>query len=233
MDWDYFDRIYCISLDERPDRRKEAKAQFGRVGLLGRVEFVRVQKHPVDCEQGIYESHVLCMNKGLAAGARNILIFEDDICFNGFDSKALQNAIFFLSTHKDWNILFLGCMVRGNKKTENESILKIRFRSLCHAYVINAPFAKKLVAIPWQKVPFDDMLRDLKDDHFYAVYPSFSFQSNSRSDNERCLHLDRFRRACGGLQCIQKLNEMYHRNRSSVIGAHVLLVMIIFVLLMI
>ena len=42
--WAYFDRVYCISLEERPDRRAEATAQFTAVGLLSRVEFVIVKK---------------------------------------------------------------------------------------------------------------------------------------------------------------------------------------------
>ena len=79
--WDYFDKIYCISLDERLDRREEAKTQFDKVGLLKYVEFIIVKKHPHDSEEGIFESHIACINKGLAAGAGNIVIFEDDILF--------------------------------------------------------------------------------------------------------------------------------------------------------
>lgn len=231
--WDYFDRIYCISLTERIDRQEEAKAQFNAVGLLDRVEFVLVDKHPVDCEQGIYESHLLCMKKGLDAGAATILIFEDDICFDRFRPGTLRDAIDFMSTAPDWHILFLGCMVKESRRTPNRSILNIRFRSLCHAYVLNAPFARRLVTIPWQKVPFDDMLRDLEDDAFYAVSPSFAFQSNSRSDNLRYLPLDRFRRLCGGLCCLQKMNEFYHLNRGVIIGIHVVAACILAGILMI
>ena len=73
MYWDYFDKIYCISLEERPDRQKEAGLQFNDVGLSNKVEFVIVKKHPDDCEQGIYESHILCMKKGIQAGADTIV----------------------------------------------------------------------------------------------------------------------------------------------------------------
>ena len=52
--WDYFDKFYCISLDERADRRGEAKRQFGRIGLLEKVEFVIVKKHSQNIEQGIF-----------------------------------------------------------------------------------------------------------------------------------------------------------------------------------
>ncbi|OPY84719.1 MAG: hypothetical protein A4E72_02107 [Syntrophus sp. PtaU1.Bin208] len=46
--WHFYDRIYCISLKEREDRRKAAAAQFAKVGLMGKVEFVLVKRHPFD-----------------------------------------------------------------------------------------------------------------------------------------------------------------------------------------
>ncbi|MBW2707814.1 MAG: glycosyltransferase [Deltaproteobacteria bacterium] len=231
MRWEYFDKIYCISLDERSDRRKEANAQFDAVGLLENVEFVIVKKHPIDCEQGIFESHLLCMQKGIFAGADNIVIFEDDVCFDRFSPQALKSSIDFLSVEPNWKILFLGCMVRGSRKTENKSVLNIDFRSLCHAYVIKSGFAQQLVTDSWQKTPFDDMLRDLRDHHFYAVYPSFAFQGNSRSDNHRYLALDRFRRLCGGLRRLQKMNEFFHLNKRAIVMSHVLLAMALVVIL--
>ncbi|NQU13629.1 MAG: glycosyltransferase [Desulfobacteraceae bacterium] len=225
--WEYFDKIYCISLDERTDRREEATVQFDAVGLSGKVDFVVVKKHPVDCEQGIYESHILCMKKGIHAKADNMAIFEDDVCFDRFSPETLKNSIDFLSSNANWNIMFLGCLIKRSGKIENASVVRVKFRSLCHAYVLNAKFAERMVKIPWQKVPFDDMLRDLKDDHLYAIYPSFAFQSNSRSDNHKCISLDRIRRLCGGLRRIQKMNEFYHRNRMIIIGAHVLVLLIL------
>ena len=122
-------------------------------------------------------------------------------------------------------------MVKKSEKTDNRFMLKVRFRSLAHAYVLTREFAETLVKIPWKKIPFDDMLRDTKDDQMYAVYPSFAFQSNSRSDNQRYLPLDRFRRLCGGLQGLQKMNEFYHCNKTLIIGAHILLVLLLIVIL--
>jgi len=232
VSWAHFDKIYCISLDERPDRRKEAEKQFDAVGLSNKVEFVIVKKHPVDCEQGIFESHLLCMKQGLHAGADKMVIFEDDICFDRFNPQTLKSAIDFISKDKNWKMLFLGCMVKGSRKTENESVLKISFRSLCHAYVINQNFARHLVKTPWRKIPFDDMLRNLDDNHFYAVYPSFAFQGNSRSDNQRYLALDRFRRLCGGLKRLQKMNERFHSNKRLIVMIHVLLILMLAVILM-
>jgi glycosyl transferase, family 25 len=226
-DWDFFDRIYCISLDERPDRRREAQAQFAKVGLTGKVEFVIVKKHPHDCEQGIYESHMLCISRALQAGAEHILIFEDDIVFDRFSSRKLGDCIAFFSTHPSWHILFLGCMVKRSQATAHPSVVNVRYRSLTHAYAIHRRFARFLIRHPWRKVPFDDFLRDLKDSQTYAAYPSFAFQSDSTSDNQRYLPLDRWRRMLGGLQSLQKKNEFYHHHRRLIVGAHVLALLLV------
>jgi GR25 family glycosyltransferase involved in LPS biosynthesis len=225
--WDHFDKIYCISLHERTDRQAAAREQFARVGVSERVEFVMVQKHPTDCEQGIYESHLLCMEKGLNAGAERILIFEDDVIFDRFEGATLANCTDFLSRNPRWHTLFLGCMVRGSRRTAYPSVRKIRYRSLTQAYVIHRRFAEILLRHPWQKIPYDDFLKGLRDEEMYAAYPSIAFQSNSRSDNERYLPLDRFRRLCGGLKNLQKRNEFYHRHRPLIIGAHVLAVLLL------
>jgi len=229
--WEYFAKIYCISLYERVDRREQAKAQFRAVGLADKVEFVVVKKHPVDCEQGIYESHILCMEKGIRADSGNIVIFEDDIVFDRFNPDTLEKCIDFLATNTGWKMMFLGCMVEKSAQTDNRSVLKIKFRSLAHAYVLSRELAETIVKIPWQKIAFDDMLRDIQDNRMYAVYPSFAFQSNSRSDNQRYLPLDRFRRLCGGLRRLQKMNEFYHYNKTLIIGAQILLILLLIVML--
>ena len=228
--WAFFDKTYCISLDEREDRRQEAGRQFRAVGLADRVEFVIVKKHPVDIEQGIYESHLECLRRGIRAGARTMLIFEDDIVFDRFSTKVLSDCVHFLSTHVEWKILFFGCLTFGSRRTTNASVLKVRYRSLAHAYAVQRSFAETLLALPWRQLPYDVLLSGLAEE-YYAAYPSFAFQSNARTDNMRLWKIDRWRRFWGGLLRIQKMDEFYHRNKWTVIGAHVLLVMMLLMLL--
>ncbi len=230
--WDGVDKTYCISLAERADRQTEARAQFAKVGLADRVEFVIVEKHPSDCEQGIFQSHQICMRKGLEAGAERIMIFEDDVLFDRVTPEVLKNGMRFLKSHEQWHILFLGCMVKGSRRTAYPSILKIAYRSLAQAYVIYRRLAESIVAESWQHVPFDDYLKELNDDQFYALHPAIAFQSGSRSDNERYLPLDRFRRWCGGLAKLQKRNEFYHQHKGAIIGAHALAIFLILLAVM-
>jgi GR25 family glycosyltransferase involved in LPS biosynthesis len=224
--WDFFDKFYCISIDERADRRADAKVQFEKVGLADKVEFVIVQKHPHDCEEGIYDSHMSCIKKGLQAGAGNIVIFEDDILFDRFSPASLKNCVDFLSGIDHWNVLFFGCLVSGSKKTGNKSVLKIKYRCLAHGYALNRRFAELLVRTQRQEIPYDDLLNNFGEG-YYAVYPSFAFQSNALTDNIKKIGLDRFRRLLGGFRRIQKWNEFYHRYRMPVIALHVIVLLII------
>ena len=224
--WEFFDKIYCVSVDERADRRDEARTQFQKVGLLDRVEFVIVKKDPVSSEQGIYESHINCLKKGIRADASNIMIFEDDVVFERFSVENLRRAIEFLSTDADWNAIFWGCLVSKSRKTKNKSVLEVRYRSLTHACVLNRKFAEIMVKAPWQGIAYDAMLKSFEHG-LYTIYPSFAFQNNLPSDNYEHLFLDKFRRLCGGLKSIQKLNELYHRNRCLVIALHFLVILIV------
>ncbi len=229
MGWEYFDKIYCITTKERPDRQKQAKLEFKKAGVLKFVEFIKGRKDPVDCEKGIFKAHINAIQKGIEAGAKTIVVFEDDVIFRNFSLKRLDNAIKFLSSGK-WNVFFLGCIVKKIKKTKYPSVVQIEYRTLAHAYVINLEFAKKIVKTKWEGIPFDDLLCLYKKG-MYAVYPGFAFQSDSRSDNENFLFLDRFRRICGGLERIQKMNEFFVMNKWKIIMIHLLAGLYIIVLL--
>lgn len=218
--WGCFDRFFCISVDQRTDRRDAARHRFGTVGLAGKVEFFIVEKHPTDPERGIYESHLACMERALASGAERTVIFEDDVLFGRFDSRALGDAVAFLQGRDRWDLLFFGCMVRWSRSTAHPCVRAVRYRSLTHAYAVEQGMARRLTAMPWRGVPFDDTLRDLPDARTFAIYPAFAFQDASPSDNERYLPLDRFRRLCGGLHRLQRLNEFHHRHLSAIVAAH-------------
>jgi len=229
--WDFFDRIYCISLEEREDRRKSAAASFSKVGLAGKVEFVIVQRHPFNIEQGMYESHMTCLRKGLEAGAKSIAVFEDDVVFDRFNAERFKKCAYFLMEHPDWKVLLFGALIRSSKKTTNPSIQKVSYQSLAHAYALNRPYAEIVAYQPWQGIIIDTIFRPLTD-HIYAVYPMFAFQKDFSSDNDvKYSGLERFRRLCGGLARIQKVNEFYQRHKFGVIAAHVMILLSLLILL--
>ncbi|MFT5699136.1 MAG: hypothetical protein ACI8ZB_001993 [Desulforhopalus sp.] len=209
--WTFFDKIYCISLDSRPDRKEQATKQFAAVGLLPRVEFVIVAKHPVNQEEGIFQSHMICLKKGLRENAHHILIFEDDVFFQGFDGHVLYGGCSYLDSLRNWNALFLGCITDGSKKDGQKNLAQITYRCLAHAYALNRPFAKHIVQQGWSGIPFDELLRR-HNTEFFALYPMCAFQGLAGSDNQTVV-IDRMRRIFGGLPFIQKANEFYQNNK--------------------
>jgi len=217
--WNFFAAIYCISVADRIDRREQVQKQFAAVGLpRERVEFVLVARHPENREKGIFESHMLCLKKGLAAGAQHIMIFEDDVFFRDFDPRTLVEACRHLERLESWNSLFLGCITSGSRKTGVESLSRISYRCLAHAYALNAPFAGRIVGQKWTGIPYDGLLRKNNGD-FFAISPMCAFQGHSASDNQT-VAIDRMRRMLGGLPFIQKMNEMYQNHKPLFLALH-------------
>ncbi len=224
--WDFFDKIYCISVRDRADRRATAAAEFSKVGARPKVEFVEVLRHRENSEQGIFESHMRCIREGLAAGAKTIAIFEDDVIFRRYSPEKLAACTAFLSDRRRWDVFFFGCLVKESCRTENKCVLRIGYRSLAHAYVLNRPFAERLANKKWEGIAFDAMLRNTGA-RCFSAYPGFAFQSDASTDNLRGLRLDRIRRWCGGLCRIQKMNEFFYRRRGAIIAAHALAILAI------
>jgi hypothetical protein len=109
--------------------------------------------------------------------------------------------------------------VARSQPTLSPGILKVDYRALTHAYAIESSLAEELVIRKWHRKPFDVVLAEVPEDKF-ALYPSFAFQSNSPSDNERLKKMERIRLLFGGLGFIQKMNERYHRHKVVIIAGH-------------
>ena len=224
--WDFFDRLYCISLRGREDRRQSAFREFSKVGLADRVEFFIVDRVSNDFEREVYESHMLCMQKGLEAGANNIVIFEDDVEFDRFNPERLKKCTGFLRQRPEWKVFLLGALIRSSAETTESCVQKVRYQSLTHAYAVNRHYAQTLAFVPWSGIVNDTLFRPLADD-VYAIYPMCAFQKNFSSDNYKYPGLVFFRNALGGLKSIQKAIEFYQRHKVGVITAHIIIVLLL------
>jgi len=138
---DYFDKIYCINLDSRPDRwgavskkfyskkinveRFPAVSQKSKraINLFNKVKkiyptFDSRRKNSVIRSigaAGCLLSHIDIIKKSKNNGYKKILIFEDDIIFHK-DFNSRSSLIKGLSP---WSLLYLGCSQhdwRGVKK---------------------------------------------------------------------------------------------------------------------
>ena len=227
--WDFFDKIYCITLDSRPDRMEEANRQFARVGLADRVEFFITKKDTDDPVRGIFQSHLHCLRQGIKANAEHILIFEDDILFRGFDEQALREACCYLKKNTLWDGFFLGCITDGSLPTGSRNTRQIDYRCLTHGYALRRPFAERIIREPWRGIPYDGLLKQFNHNYF-ALASMCAFQRPTPSDNQTVV-IDRLRNLLGGLPFIQKCNELYQNNKKLIILSHVLVAVIVLGLL--
>lgn len=218
LGWDFFDAIYCITLDSRPDRMAAAREQFALAGLGERVKFLVVARDEEDPARGIYGSHQRCLSLGLAAGARHILIFEDDVFFRDCNQERLRQACRFLREADTWDVFFLGCLSNGSRPTGQDAVVRVRYRCLAHAYALNRPFAERIAREPWRGVPIDGLLQAVGG-QFFALRPMCAFQGLATSDN-KTVWIDRIRTLFGGLPLIQQGNELYHNNKGLFIFLH-------------
>jgi hypothetical protein len=110
----------------------------------------------------------------------------------------------------------------SSRKTPYPSVIKVNYRCTAHGYVVNRNFALQLIKSEWNGISYDDFLRSIAGDHFYALYPACAFQSDSPTNNDKLARVDRARRIFGGLHRLQRFNEFTNRWLMHIILTHVL-----------
>ncbi|MGB3310638.1 MAG: glycosyltransferase family 25 protein [Nodosilinea sp.] len=108
---DYFDRVYVLNLPERRDRRNDMVKELNRVGLPltpGKVEiFAAIRPADPGSFEGIgfrgcYLSHLEMFKQARDAGAKNLLILEDDLQFRP-DFCDHEDAVLQELINQDWD----------------------------------------------------------------------------------------------------------------------------------
>ena len=94
----FFDRIYCINLDTRPDRWRYARTQFARFGLKRKItrfpgidlrddpalrahEKLQKDKYSLLANCGCILSHRKIVETASKLGLKSVLVLEDDVKF--------------------------------------------------------------------------------------------------------------------------------------------------------
>jgi len=152
--FDYFDKIFCINLDSRPDRWELAQSEFDKVGISERVERVtaittdelpydprpRKNRNASDLlgQFACASSHNKCTKLAIQYNARNYLVFEDDFYFKNYNENYLNSCINELPS--DWRLFSFGYNDWSQRKPNefySENLNKMYGFGLAHAYAIN------------------------------------------------------------------------------------------------
>lgn len=190
----FFDRIYCINLDRRPDRWGESLKEFEKWGIKNFERFPafdgnhlqRINNKISLPEQGIILSNIGILEDAIKNKYQRILVLEDDFFFTENFKQAKE---FFDDLPSDWELIYLGGNHNSHKKVDpplkiTEKVVKIHYTFAAHAVGINQIMFKTLIEkFLTFSAPLDVMLTDLQKKHnSYCFSPSISKQRPSFSD---------------------------------------------------
>ena len=164
--WDLVDVIQCITLRTRPERKREAAAQFARVGLSDRVHFLVQEPDAQDGKRGCFHAHQQAARRALELGARRALTFEDDVEFTAdFTPFAATRAAKFAGSAEPWEIFFLGHFPRKMELTAQRDVVKVRSMD-GHAYLLSPEGMRRLCGLEYR----GDQVRPVRSSPFGLVF---------------------------------------------------------------
>lgn len=186
MTFGYFEKVYCLNLPERTDRKRHATEQFEKIGLRD-VEFVSAIK-PID--KGVFRtqgthgcalSHRLLFQKALSEKHNNILIFEDDVVFSDDFQERIESIIEELKK-RTWDIFYFFKPRKGTYdlyrdrgdilSSHRSGLVRTTGSIKTHAYAIHHRCLEELLTktdpdylkenIPFEIRAIDKVIADLK-----------------------------------------------------------------------
>lgn len=184
---EFFDQIYCLNQESRPDRWAQAEAEFNRVG----IPVQRFLSLPADQpNKSFCLSQYAMLKKFLASGGKRLMTFEDDALFKNMDHlPACLNEL-----PADWDVIYLGAnlhhMVFGI--TENppvkysEHLVRVKRAWTSHAI----GYSRKMVEAIIEKYPvesfemYDNWLSSNMLEHYncFITNPMICWQRPGKSD---------------------------------------------------
>lgn len=159
------DAAYCISLENRNDRRELFSSTVGKL-IHNPVEFHIVAKD-TDPRRGCYESHQALARKALDLGLERVLIFEDDVRAYQFKPVSVRWINRFIRTRR-FEVLHLGYSMGKTWLTWFPFIARGRVVAL-HAYILSREGCQSLVDRPYDGTPVDVIFKRHIKQH--CVFP--------------------------------------------------------------
>lgn len=187
----YFDRVYVINLDRRPDRYEAFKKEIAKYGIENVERFSAVDGTTIMAnnipllagEIGVLESHLEIIKKCREDGVKNVLILEDDVYFS---NEMLKLDEYMNNVPSDWDFIYFG----GNHvygqppKYINDKIVKLNFTVALQCVAINSSMFEIIEAIlPKRKKQVDAYYAELHNRfNAYCFYPNMAKQTAGYSD---------------------------------------------------
>lgn len=137
----YFDKIYYLNLDRRPDRNQDCIDELSKCGIVAeRFSATDAKELNLKPWMGCLLSNLEIIKTAKSKGFKNILILEDDVIFNDeFDT--LFNS-YINQIPDNWDMLYLS----GNHNEHSgyqinkisENIIKCFITYSTHSFAVNS-----------------------------------------------------------------------------------------------
>lgn len=203
---DYFDGIYCINLDRRPDRwEQNCLPQFEKLDLSVERFSAVDGKKDIDIGHGDYcnaelagsMSHLNAIKKAKNNNIKKLLLLEDDVVFkenaNEMFSKVVNNV------PDDWEYLFFGGNHVGGFRPVSDGVVRLGGSYAIHAcgikessydimikhleHKIDLSIKNAKIEKPKKSIAADFFLADLqKVLNTYCFLPHIAWQKDGHSD---------------------------------------------------
>ena len=202
----YFDKIYCLNLNNRTDRWKKVSKQFNDFGIIverwSAIEGDNISneifyefnsnniREKEASDKGLVEnknslacllSHLEIIKNAKSNGYKKILIFEDDIFLSDEFNKEIKSI-----EKIDWKLLYLGASQFNwlNIKPEND-LYKCSKTLGTFAYALDISIYDEILKIcESSKKSIDNILSDIQksNDKCYTLFPNIVISDVSESD---------------------------------------------------
>jgi GR25 family glycosyltransferase involved in LPS biosynthesis len=183
----YFDKIYCINLDRRLDRREKFAKNYQNLGT-NTITFYKATdgESVVDNEWqfsmgalGCRLSHLSIYKEALYNGYSKILVLEDDVIIKKSFQKSIKSIVSL--TMDDWDMIYFGGRNFIEPETITNKIVKLKNTLTTHAIAINCRCLPKLILkIEQDKRAVDSVIADLHPE--LKVYGFKKAQAIQRRD---------------------------------------------------
>ncbi len=156
--FDFFEKIFCINLEERIDRWDKCQQKFTALGILDKVErFRAVQIGTTDHFQakmagraGCALSHASILDIAIKENLSNYLVLEDDFDLSPTPEEC--SSILSSSTSElpnDWDLFYLGGNLNRDYGTfplekYSENLFRLRSCHTTHSFAVNSSFYSEL-----------------------------------------------------------------------------------------
>lgn len=185
----YFDKIYVINLDRRPDRYEAFQKEISKYGIKNVERFSAIDGTTSNNikllagEIGVLQSHLEIVKKCKKEGLNNVLIMEDDVYFS---DEILKLDEYMASVPEDWEFIYFGGNhVYGTPPVlVNDKIIKLNYTVALQCVAINGSIFDVIEKIlPKMQKQVDVYYAELqKTFNVYGFHPNMAKQTAGFSD---------------------------------------------------